>query len=299
LDNNNFEIKKLFLNGLMIFVVSTGISGCGSKEKNAGQSLARVNGVEITLLQLNDELKRAGVRPDQQEAASKQLLESLIDRQLILTEAQLNKLDRTPDVMQAIERAKTQIIAQAYLKNITSKISRPTKKEIDDYYQSHPEFFAKRKEFVLKQLVVDNKDFNDELKSFMNTAKSLEEVSRWMDQHKIAHSRGQSIRSTADLPQKVVEKLFELPKGKLILSSEGNGKVLSLITSVTDSSISEKNASPQIEQFLMNKKGKEAVEAELAHLRSIAKIEYLGASSTSTVKNADVTLENNFPEQKK
>jgi len=297
--NNNFGITTLIFKGLLVLAVISLVSACGSKEKNAGQSLVKVNGVEITLLQLNDELKHAGVRAEQQEAASKQLLESLIDRQLILTEAQLNKLDRTPEVMQAVERAKAQIIAQAYFKNLTSKIAKPTKKEISEYYQAHPEFFSKRKEFILKQLIVDNKDFSEEVRSFMNSAKSLEDVSRWMDRHKIAHSRGQSIRSTADLPQKVVEKLIGLPKGKLILSSEGNGKVLSLITSVTDSPISEKNASLQIEQFLMNKKGKEAVESELAHLRSIAKIEYLNASPPVAAKSEANTPDKSSSGQKK
>jgi len=297
--NSHFGFTRAIIKVMFVLAVIAGVSACGSKEKNAGQSLVKVNGVEITLLQLNDELKHAGVRAEQQEAASKQLLESLIDRQLILAEAQLNKLDRTPEVVQAVERAKAQIIAQAYLKNLTSRIAKPTKKEINEYYQTHPEFFAKRKEFVLKQLIVDNKDFSEELRSFMNSARSLEDVSRWMDLHKIAHSRGQSIRSTADLPKKVVEKLIELPKGKLILSSEGNGKVLSLITSVTDSPISEQNASLQIEQLLMNKKGKEVVESELAHLRSVAKIEYLNASSPVADKSAASTLDKNNSDQKK
>ena len=38
------------------------LSACGNKEKKAGQSLARVNGIDITVLQVNDELARAGVK---------------------------------------------------------------------------------------------------------------------------------------------------------------------------------------------------------------------------------------------
>ena len=119
---------------ILVAVAVAGLAACGNKDKQAGQSLVRVNGQDITVLQLNDELQRANVQADKQEAASKQLLESLIDRQLILGEAMRDKIDRSPQVVQAIERAKAQIIAQAYLQGITSKVAKPSKAEIDDYY---------------------------------------------------------------------------------------------------------------------------------------------------------------------
>jgi len=276
--------SKRILGGALLLAVIVGLSACGSKEKKAGQSLVKVNGVEITVLQLNDELKFAGVRAEQQEAASKQLLESLIDRQLILDEAARNKMDRTPDVMQAIERTKAQIIAQAYLKSVTSKIARPSKAEINDYYQKHPEFFAQRKEFILKQLAFANTSFSDELRSFMDSAQSLDEVAAWMDKHGVKYARGQTTRSSADLPEQVVAKLLGMQKGKLFLASEGNNRVLSMLIAVNDSPVTALNAEPQIEQFLSNKKSKDAVETEIAHLRSIAKIEYLNASAPVAVQ---------------
>jgi peptidyl-prolyl cis-trans isomerase C len=265
--------------GVLMLVAAAGLSACGSKDKKAGQSLVRVDSEEITMLQINDELKRAGVQAGQQEAASKPLLESLIDRQLILAEAMRNKIDRTPEVMQAIERAKAQIIAQAYLQNVVSKTAKPSKAEIDDYFQKHPEFFTKRKEFDLKQLVFANKNFSDELRLFIDSAKSLDEVAAWMDRHGVLYARGQTTRSTADLPQPAVAKLLELPEGELFLVNEGSNRVLNIITSIKDSPVTAMNAAPQIEQFLINKMSKEAAEVEIAHLRSLAKIEYLNASA--------------------
>jgi peptidyl-prolyl cis-trans isomerase C len=275
----NSMSSRRVLCGVLMLVAAAGLSACGSKDKKAGQSLVRVDSEEITMLQINDELKRAGVQAGQQEAASKPLLESLIDRQLVLAEAMRNKIDRTPEVMQAIERAKAQIIAQAYLQNIVSKTAKPSKAEIDDYFQKHPEFFTKRKEFDFKQLVFANKNFSDELKLFIDSAKSLDEVAAWMDRHGVQYARGQTTRSTADLPQPAVAKLLELPEGELFLVNEGSNRVLNIITSIKDSPVTAMNAAPQIEQFLINKMSKEAAEVEIAHLRSLAKIEYLNASA--------------------
>ncbi|MCB2487481.1 hypothetical protein KQ783_15645, partial [Listeria monocytogenes] len=77
--------------------------------------LASVTGEEITVLQLNEEMQRAGVPAAQQQTASKQLLPALIDRELLESAAAKEKIDRDPKVRQAIERARSLIIAQAYM----------------------------------------------------------------------------------------------------------------------------------------------------------------------------------------
>lgn len=276
---SNIVPFRRMLCAVLILVTAASLSACGSKEKKPGQALVRVNGEEITVLQINDELRRAGVKAGQQEAATKQLLESLIDRQLILAEAMRNKIDRTPEVMQAIERAKAQIIAQAYLKSVATKIDKPTTAEINDYFQKHPEYFTQRKQYDMQQLVVATKDFSDELKLAADSAKSLNEVALWLDKHNVRYARGQLSRSSADLPERVVAKLKEMQKGQLFIVNEGENSMLNSITDVKDSPVTVKNAAPQIEQYLINKKTKEAADAEITLLRSMAKIEYLNASA--------------------
>lgn len=268
---------KPVLCGMLVLVAAVSLSACGSKEKKAGQALVRVNGEEITVLQVNDELRRAGVKADQQEAATKQLLESLIDRQLITEEAIRNKIDRTPEVMQAIEHAKAQIIAQAYLQSITSKSSKPSMVEIDDYFQKHPEYFAQRKQFVMQQLVVSTKDFSSELSSAIDSAKSLDEVAAWLDRNNVRYARGQLSRNTTDMPPEMGSKLLAMPNGQLFIVREGANSLINALVGVKDSPVTAKDAAPQIEQYLVNKTNKELLDAEITHLRSAAKIEYLNA----------------------
>ena len=119
-------LNSRLLCAALVLLTAAGLSACGNKEKKAGQALASVNGEEITVLQLNEELQRANVQAAQQEAASKQLLESLIDRQLLQNEAVKEKMDRDPKVVQAIERAKALIVAQAYMQKRIGTIARPT-----------------------------------------------------------------------------------------------------------------------------------------------------------------------------
>lgn len=283
---NNPARDRRLLCGLLVLLAVMGLSACGSKEKKAGQALAKVNGEEITILQVNEELSHVGAQPGQQEAAAKQVLEQLIDRQLILAEAMRLKMDRTPEVMKAIERAKAQIIVQAYLKDATSKISKPSQVEIDDYFQKHPEYFTKRKQFDMEQLVLATSDLDNKLMPIIDSAKSLNEVVAWMDAHEISYQRGQMSRSTADIPPEMATKLLSLPKGQMFIVRRGASSLINAIVDIKDSPVTNKDAAPQIAQYLINTKAKEIADAEVTHLRSSAKIEYLNAPAAPKDKAA-------------
>ncbi|MES2159765.1 MAG: EpsD family peptidyl-prolyl cis-trans isomerase [Pseudomonadota bacterium] len=265
--------KRLMLAGLVLAAV--GLTACGKKDAKPGQALASVNGSEITVLQLNEELQRAGVAPAQQEAASKQLLQSLIDRQLLQDAAIEEKIDRDPKVVQALERAKALIVAQAYIQKRLGAPSAPTKAEVEAYFQQHPEFFSARKQFDMRQLVLASKDLDADAKAAIDGAKSLDEVAAWLDQRHVKFARTQISRTGADLAPELTSKLVSLPKGQLFIIREGERSVLVQIAEIKDSPVTLEAAAGQIQQYLSNKKNKDVADAEVARLRAAAKIVYL------------------------
>ncbi|MDP3222180.1 MAG: SurA N-terminal domain-containing protein, partial [Rubrivivax sp.] len=82
--------------------------GCGEKkEKAASQTAAKVNKDEITVHQINFVLQQQrNLRPEQTDAASRQILERLVDQQLALQKADEQKVDRDPRVVQQLEAAR-------------------------------------------------------------------------------------------------------------------------------------------------------------------------------------------------
>ena len=274
------QIRLTALALILILVFSACDNQSKDKEKKSGQALVSVNGKEVTTLQLNDEIRRAGVRADQYEIANKQLLESLIARQLIVDEAIRNKLDRTPDVMQARERANAQIVAHAYLQGITGKVVKPSRAEIDEYFQKHPEYFAQRKQFDLTIMRIATNDLTNELKAIVGVAKSLDEVTVWLDKHNVQYSRSLTSRSTTDLPSEMAAMMREKGKGNIFVLNEQESSLLISINAIKDSPITVAVAAPQIERYLVNQKYKQATDAEIARLRSLAKIEYLNAQTS-------------------
>ena len=268
-----------------MILLAAGLTACGSKDKKPGQALASVNGEEITVLQLNEEMQRSGVQAAQQDAARKQLLEALIDRQLLENEAVKEKVDRDPQVLQAIERAKALIVAQAYMQKRVGAMAKPSAQEVETYFKENPVFFTQRKQFDMLELVVATSDMSEGVKAAMDAAKSLDEVAAWLDAHKIKYARTQLSRSSAELPPELSAKLLSLPKGQLFIIREGERSLLISIAGIKDNPVTLETAAPQIERFLMEKKSKAAADAELARLRAAGKIEYLGGM-TAPVKPA-------------
>jgi peptidyl-prolyl cis-trans isomerase C len=283
------SLRLLPMVGIVFAAVA--LSACGNKaEKKPGQALASVNGQEITVLQLNDELSRVNPQVASQEAGRKQVLEALIDRQLLEAEATKEKLDRDPKVVQSIERAKATLLAQAYLQRRIGQPAKPQPSEVEAYFNQNPQFFAERKQFDLRQLVLPSSALNDDVKKVIDGAKSLDEVATWLTDHQVKFARAQLARTSTDLPPQLSTKLLSMKPGQLFIIREGERSMLMTVAEIKDMPLNLEMAKPQIEQYLQNRKNKEAADAELKRLRTAAKIEYLNAPAGGAAKPAEGTV---------
>ena len=271
--------SKIVCAGLLVLLASA----CSKEaEHKPGQALASVNGEEITMLQLNDELARSNAPAARQEAARKQVLEALIDRQLLIGEATREKIDRDPRVVQAIERSRAMILAQAYMQKRLGTPARPSQAEVEEYYSQNPQFFSQRKHFDMRELVLATRDVTDELKAVMDKTRSLDEVAAWLDAQQVQYQRAQLSRSGSELPPELSAKLLALAKGQLFIVREGERSMLVSIADIRSSPVELATAKPQIEQFLVARRNKEAAEAEVKRLRASAKIAYFNQPAPAT-----------------
>jgi len=265
---------------LVLMLAALGLLvSCGDKktgEVKAGQSIVRVNGDEITIHQLNAELQRANVQPAQQELAGKQITKSLVDRQILVQQAITDKLDRNPNVMQAIESAKAQILAQAYIEGKIASIANPTETEISEYRAKYPEIFANRKVYIMEELsfIVTPENVKD-LKPLSDSAKTLEDVTAWLDSHQVKYGHTKSAHAAETVPGELLNKFSKMVVGDLIFINANGRTVVGRLVEVKDVPISEKDSKPLIQRIILSQKRKDVAEAELKRLRELAKIEYL------------------------
>lgn len=278
--SSRFFVSKTLIPGLALIV-----SACGGEPASTepGQSLVRVNGEEITVIQLNDELSRARVQADQLEQAKKQLLESMIDLQLMVAEAQQNKLDRSPNVMRAIERAKKQIIAQSYMQTTLSQIGNPSDAEINQFYEEYPGLFAQRKKYTLAFLRFPANRMNEDLQKVIQSAKTLSDVAQWLDKQQISYLRDELIRTGTELSPQLNARLEKATKGEMFLMDENATGLFIMIKNIEADPVTLEAIKPQIVAHLLNIKRRETMQAEVSRLRAAANIEYLHVTQDTAV----------------
>jgi EpsD family peptidyl-prolyl cis-trans isomerase len=256
-----------------------GLGGCGPDKVVSTQVAARVNSDEITIHQVNDiTSKLPGFTADNAEALRQAALERLIDQQLAVEQAVENKLDRSPEVVNAIEAAKRQILAQAYLQQAVLALPKPTKADVRQYYDDHPELFAKRQQYELRALSFKpDADLKAMLQDMNAKGKPMDEVLRLLESRNVAFTTELAARSSDQLPMEILPKFAKAQAGAwLILDTDSAGFQIVRVDVARPTPVDLTAAAPRIEQYLFNQTTTDFMKAELLRLRKLAKIEYLG-----------------------
>jgi len=121
---------------LIIFLGILLISGCKCQAKDK-QVLARINNYEITKQEFEEEFKNSGFSVSDTEESRKSFLDNLINRKLILQEAQRQGLDNDSAFLKSIERFWEQSLLKVMLDKKSKDISMlkdAGKKEIEGAY---------------------------------------------------------------------------------------------------------------------------------------------------------------------
>ncbi|MDO9050427.1 MAG: EpsD family peptidyl-prolyl cis-trans isomerase [Methylotenera sp.] len=290
---------------LTLVVASVFTSACGKKDQAEKSELktqvvAKVNGDEISIHQVNFQLSRMGqVNETQGKQVSEQILTRLVDQQLLKQQALESKLDRDPKILQALESSKDQILAQAYLDQLISKAAKPTKTEIDTFYQEHSELFANRRIFRLQELVVDiSKDKFAEVEAGLKDIKNINEIAVWLKAKNHPFTANSNVSAAEQLPLDMLKKLQPLKDGDLMLvPTERSLNVLHLVASQSKP-ISRENATPFIEQYFLNQNKSKLAKQEMDSLKSKAKIEFVGAFSDMKISDDSVPVSNSTGSEK-
>ena len=232
------------------------MTACGKKhgDEKSSQSLVSVNGDEVTVHQVNSELQRLNIQPAQQEAAGRRIVQGLVDRQILVQAALKEKLDRKPIVMQAIENAKAQILAEVYLQSRFSSLVKPTSLEIADYRAQHPAIFANRKIYITDQAVFILGSANaDQIKTIVKL-KSLKDLEQWLTAHSVKYQVTRISHAAETLPPQLLPKFGQMSIGQMVFinSNDPNGRTEAVsLAEIKDAPISEKDSTSLIEGILM------------------------------------------------
>ena len=247
-------------------------SGCTKKAE--GQTVAVVNGEEITLPDLNFALDLAKV-PDgaDKDKARAQVLQQLVDRRLLAEQAKKEGIDKTPEYLNRQRRADEDLLISMLADRRLKTTQLPSDGEVQNYIATHPEMFANREIWSLDQLVFPTpKDQN--LKNQIQSAHSIDQLVTVLQNNKVSYRRQKNKIDTAVVPPELFSKLSSLPAGEPFALSNGQQMVASAVSAKEPQPLSGDDAKPMAAQAIRKTETAKSLESLLKSLKSSAKIDY-------------------------
>ncbi len=279
--NNSCMRQALTLAAVALAAVA--LVACGKKDEASAaptQVAAKVGSEEISVHQINQVLSRSntsGASPQDVQRLSREVLEKLIDQQLLVDQATESKLNRAPEVVAQIESAKREILARAYVQQITAGLPKPTPEGVKKYYAEHPALFAERRIFNVQEIIVPvNPGLLEVLRGMAAAGKPVEEVAALLKSKGIQFNGGAATRPAEQVPLELLSRLQPLKDGQCIVLEAPRAFTYVRIASSQSAPLGMDAAGTNIEKFLVNQSANDAVTASLKQLRGASKISYTG-----------------------
>ena len=275
------SISSCRLNACLL-LVSIGLAACGSGEKkDAGQVAAKVNGKEISAGLLNQAISQTpGVTEANVAQARKAILDRLIVQQLAVEKATEAKLDRTTQVIMALDMAHRDILAKAYMEQVSSSATNVDKTDIRHYFDDHPDLFAQRRLYSLTDIALKSDDkLIATLKDMVAANKSMQDIAQYLKDNNAVFEAHNYNSAAEQLPLDLLPSIAKLSDGQTAVIPAGQVvHVINVIKSKQEP-VTFEVASPQIQKYLSAERRQQLILAEIKRLKDTAKIEYLGEYS--------------------
>jgi len=251
------------------------LSACTGHKRGATQTVARVDGTEITVSQLKYRLQREHVSPDREQEVGRKVLDQLIDEQLIVERAEKVKMDQEPAAQQALDAARREVLARAYVEQAAQSVAPPTDAAIHAYYEDHPFLFSQRRIYTLQEYLARvPEDKIPTLRAMVEGGHPPEEIEAWFKAQGTPFRGQESTHPAEQIPLGSLKEIAGIPVGHGLVASAGNQVHVTYVTSSTEAPANFDKARPAIAQFLLIEARRKVTESNVAALKTAARIDY-------------------------
>jgi EpsD family peptidyl-prolyl cis-trans isomerase len=255
-------------------VVVCGILGSGCQRKAEGQTVAVVNGKEITVPELNFALSQAKVPESADKTAIRsQMLQQLIDRRLIADQARSEGIDKTPEFLNRQRQAEEQLLITMLAARRMNSAPLPSDNEVQAFISSHPGMFSNRETWDLDQVQYPTPK-DPAVTAEIQKTHAIDAIVAVLQSHNIQFKRQKNRLDTAVVPTDLYSKLATLPAGEPFVVPVGDRSVASAVVSREPNPLTGDQAKPAAVALMRKQATAKSIEGLVKSLRSSAKIEY-------------------------
>lgn len=205
----------------------------GACDRNAppkGQVIATVDGVEITLSELNEEARLRNLQIANDKGVRAALVQELVDRKLLASEALRRKLDKTPDYILGMHRSSDLLLVEQLLASLGNAPA-PTAAQVQQFIRDNPQAFDARALVTVDRVTAPG-PVSPQIATKLDAASSVEQMEALLRFSGIAAARATETWDTASLSAADGAHLLPATAGKTFVLSQPDrivaGKVLSV-----------------------------------------------------------------------
>ena len=156
------------------------LGACGSDSGGTGE-LARVNDHVITLEEFNEEMESLPVYVKPlvvNREGKKEFLSKMVERELLLQQAEKKGLDRDKKILYQVEQFRKQLMVQSLLEDLYRGKDMVADKEITEYYHEHKEKFFVGERLRLRHIVVNTRAEAEAIEKGLRNGEDFAELAR-------------------------------------------------------------------------------------------------------------------------
>ena len=254
---------------IAVGVVTAAVAACHGGAPPAGQVLARVNGHDITSLDVAAE-SRASHTPVTPRTEP-MLLERVVDRDLLAESAHQQRLDVTPSSPSDLTRLTQNWRAQLVVSHLLTGMTPPSSQSIKSYITTHPAMFAKR---TIYQLVSLELQSSPSLGATLSHEADFEAAQILLKRLGIHVVQSGGTIDSAKVPSLLAQELDQTPNRRLIAVLGPGRTRLSQIIMRRLEPIGGDGALDLARSRMEEEAANVRVEAELSRLRQTSSIAY-------------------------
>lgn len=161
--------------------------GCKSKgpeadkKEHTGQVLAEVNGAVITTGDFEKELAILPPYLKQMAATAdgrKEMLDSMVVRELVLQDAQKQGIDKSKEVTERMEDMKKRVVVEAYLKKKVEELANISDADLQKFYDQNKEKFKSGEQVKASHILVKSEKEAQDLLAQLKSGGKFEDLAK-------------------------------------------------------------------------------------------------------------------------
>ena len=159
----------------------TGTEGAKESQKKSGQVLAEVNGAVITTADYNKEIETLPpyLKPMTETAeGKKELLDTMVVRELILQQAGKDGIDKSQAVADKLEELKKRVVVEAFLKKKVEEQAKIGDAELQEFYNKNKDKFKTGDQVKASHILVKTEPEAQEILKQIKAGGNFEELAK-------------------------------------------------------------------------------------------------------------------------